>query len=212
MLKELACVSEVIRKVTLKRLCPTRWSSRHDSLVALRFRYSDVVKVLSKISPLSDSHNERDAAGGLLKKIEIFEFIILVVVQTKLLERINALSKALQSQELMLDKAIHLLKNSVDSLMEMRDSYAQVKEAAEKLSNKYGVEPKFQYKHIRKVKKHFDELCTDERFSDPEYNFKMDAFYGCFDILIIQLNQRFKGPVRASNHLSILVFLSSYLH
>lgn len=58
MLKELACVSEVIGKVTLKRLCPTRWSSRHDSLVALRFRYSDVVKVLSKISLFSESHDE----------------------------------------------------------------------------------------------------------------------------------------------------------
>ncbi|XP_066947071.1 zinc finger MYM-type protein 1-like [Macrobrachium rosenbergii] len=141
MLKELACVSEVIGKATLKRLCPNRWSSRHDSLVALRFRYSDVVKGLSKIGLRSDSHNERDAAGGLLKKIEKFEFIFL---QAKLLETINALSKALQIQEMMLDKAIHLLKNSVDSLMEMRDSYAQVKDAAEKLSNKCGVEPKFQ--------------------------------------------------------------------
>jgi hypothetical protein len=47
MLKGLVSFSEVNRKVSLtSRLCPTRWSSGHDALVSLRFRYSDTVKEL----------------------------------------------------------------------------------------------------------------------------------------------------------------------
>lgn len=96
----------------------------------------------------------------------------------------------MQSQEIMLDRAVELLKNSADTLMQMRDNYEQVKETAVKISNEWGVEPKFQHKRIRKVKKHFDELCEDARFSDPEYHFKTNVFFGCLDNIITQLNQR----------------------
>lgn len=39
--------------ITLKKLCPTRWESRYDKVSALRHRYSDMMKALSKIGPTS---------------------------------------------------------------------------------------------------------------------------------------------------------------
>lgn len=56
--------------VTLKWLCLTRWSSRFESLAALRYRYVDVMKALTKIVLLSDKKDERDDAAALKKKID----------------------------------------------------------------------------------------------------------------------------------------------
>ena len=46
--------------VSLKRLCPTRWSSRDDALAALRYRYADFMKALTKITLVSEKREERD--------------------------------------------------------------------------------------------------------------------------------------------------------
>lgn len=37
------------------------------------------------------------------------------------------------------------------------------------------------------VKSHFKELCTDERISNPELNFKYSIFYNTIDIVTSQL-------------------------
>jgi hypothetical protein len=43
---------------------------------------------------LSKSHEEQVAASSLLKEIERLEFIFIVVLQTELLETVNAMSNA----------------------------------------------------------------------------------------------------------------------
>ena len=77
----------------MKRLCPTRWSSRHDALVALRHRYGDIVKALVKIHLTSDKKDERSEANALKNAIGSFNFIFLINMQSKVLECINAASK-----------------------------------------------------------------------------------------------------------------------
>uniref|UniRef100_H3AP21 DUF4371 domain-containing protein n=1 Tax=Latimeria chalumnae TaxID=7897 RepID=H3AP21_LATCH len=81
--------------ITLKGLCPTRWSSRYESLLALRFRYLDVMKALTKIVLLSKNADERCEASALKKLMENLNFVFLVVLQTKILEVVNAVSKLL---------------------------------------------------------------------------------------------------------------------
>jgi hypothetical protein len=110
------------------------------------------VKGLSKRILLSKSHEARVAASSLLKQIEKFEFIFLVVLQTELLETINAIYNAPQSQNMMLDTTVKLLKNSTDSLVKIRDNRVKVNETAEETSIKWGVKPKFQHKCIKKTK------------------------------------------------------------
>ena len=83
---------------TLKRLCPTHWSSRYESLSAIRYRYVDVMKALTKIALTSDKNDERGEAAGLKKTMEKFSFIFLVVLQTKVLENMNVVSKILKTQ------------------------------------------------------------------------------------------------------------------
>ena len=41
------------------------------------------------------------------------------------------------------------------------------------------------------MRRHYDELCEDERLSDPESNFRVNVFNASLDIIINQLLQRF---------------------
>ena len=43
------------------------------------------------------------------------------------------------------------------------------------------------------VKKHFDELCQDERLRSPEQLFMNDVFYDSLDIVSNQIRHRFEG-------------------
>lgn len=177
--------------VTLKRLCPTRWSSRHDALTALRYRYVDVMKALTKIALISKKREERDEATALKKNMEKFDFIILIVQQTKLLECVNAVSKMLQAKDADIHKAVGLLQNTVQILTAYRDDFAEVKRTAQNLAERWGVQSEFTNTRKRSVKRHFDELCEDERLSDAESHFRINVFNASLDIIISQLSQRF---------------------
>lgn len=161
-IKRWALLSELMmaesRTVTIKRLCPTRWSSRHEALFALRHRYGDIIKALVKISPTSDKKEERSEAGVLKNAKSKFSFIFLVNMQTKILECINAASQLVQAKDADILKASTLLKNAISILMEFREQFAEAKSATLTLATKWGSQTQFEATRARKVKRHFDEL------------------------------------------------------
>jgi hypothetical protein len=67
-------------EVTLKRLNPTRWAGRLVSVMAMKLRFADVMKALSHIILLNVNKDEREEAARLQKKLERFEFVLLIVV------------------------------------------------------------------------------------------------------------------------------------
>ena len=65
---------------------------------------------------LSKKPEERTEASGIQKAMETFEFVLMTVVQLKLLETVNAASQALQKQDMDLLHAASLLRNAMDTL------------------------------------------------------------------------------------------------
>lgn len=59
------------------------------------------------------------------------------------------------------------------------------------MANSWRIEIKFTLKRMSIVKSHFKELCTDERISNPELNFKYSIFYNTIDIVTSQLKSRY---------------------
>jgi len=49
----------------LKRLCPTRWSSRIDCLISLNHMYPDVMKILNNITLTGRNKDEQNNASTL---------------------------------------------------------------------------------------------------------------------------------------------------
>ena len=99
-----------INKTTLKKMCRTRRSSRHDAVVSLRHNYKDIFKCLADISFTSTKAYERTEASGLLKVNQTFEFIMPVVMQDKLLLSVNLVSQLLQRQDMNLFDAASMLE------------------------------------------------------------------------------------------------------
>ena len=71
--------------ITLKRLCPTRCSSRYDYVVALRYRCVDVLKVLTTIIVTSKKKDEIANALAIKKKLECFDFVFILAMMSTIL-------------------------------------------------------------------------------------------------------------------------------
>ena len=157
-------------KVTLKKLNPTRWAGRLTSLMGVKHRYCDVLKALTRIILEHRSAAEREEAFRLRNALQSFEFVLLVVVLTKVMSAVNAASIYLQSKDVYLLRlltAAEKLKTAFEDLSSYREQFSDAVEEAKKVCSVWRVETVFKDKHVGKKKRHFDELCEDTRFDNP---------------------------------------------
>ena len=106
-------ISHKETSITLKTLNPTRWAGRYEAVFALKVRFIEVQKALTKTILLSNKSDERNEAISLKKKIENYNFVMLLVFHCKILQTIDAASKALQSKATDLSSALKILKISL---------------------------------------------------------------------------------------------------
>ncbi|KAL4120778.1 hypothetical protein QTP88_013404 [Uroleucon formosanum] len=183
--------------ITLKRLCTTRWSSRYDSLLAIRHSYVDILKCLSQIVLRSKNEDEIFEANYLKVHMEDFQFIFSVIFIGKFLETVNVVSKVLQSPKQKLSTAVSLLNSALINLQEYRSQYSDFFEIAVEIGKKWGVLQKFKEKRSRRVKRFYDEILqvplpkSSYCFTSAEEYFKINIFYLTLDNAIMQLKERF---------------------
>lgn len=190
--------------VTLKKLNPTRWASRHQSIVAIKVRYLDVMKTLRKISLVSKNKDEVSEANRLAKTMDCFQFVFLTVILSKIFSEVNVTSQLLQRKETDLGKALSTLQESKETLKQMRGEYDSMKEEATTVAAKWKVEPVFLQKRHPKVKKHFDELAEDHTFSDSKTCFRVNVFNALLDVVNSQIDNRFSALENVVESFSVL--------
>lgn len=86
--------------ITLERLNPTRWAGRYSSLLAVKLRYIDIMKALTKIILTSNKREDREEANRIKKNISKFEFIFMCVIFTKILSQTYLASNKLQAENI----------------------------------------------------------------------------------------------------------------
>ncbi|XP_065657993.1 zinc finger MYM-type protein 1-like [Hydra vulgaris] len=160
-------------QITLKRLNPTRWAGRYTSLFAVKIRFLDIMKALSEISITSTKREEREEAVRIQKNMSNFEFVFLCVLLSKILNEVHIPSKLLQTKNLDLTTASGSLENEKATTWQIPAIFFQ--------------------KRRKVVKRHFDELSTDHRFDSSEEIFRINIFIKILDVVINQLDNRFKG-------------------
>ncbi|XP_026481919.1 zinc finger MYM-type protein 1-like [Ctenocephalides felis] len=203
-LSSLISNSESETAVTLKILNPTRWAGRYDAVFALKVRFVEVQKALAKTILFNCKPDERNEAVSLEKKIENFNFEMLLVFHCKILQIIDAASKALQSKDADLSNALKRLKTCLEQWKKYRHDFENLKLEANSVAEKWSITPEFSKTRQKKVKRHFDDLCEDERLQDPESLFKVNIFYRVLDIIINQLKSRFYPMNELISNFSIL--------
>ena len=182
-----------MKKLKLKKLCTTRWSSRIDAVRAMKNRYTDILKVLMRIILTSKDSKERADATALKKNIDNFYFIVCIIIWERILTSLHRVSQKLQAINTDLSASVRLLSAAHGELQYLRDSWDSVLLSATAMSSSWGIKPEFTEKRQRRTKTFHDELSSDCRLTDPMQAFKVDVFYKLVDVAINQLEWRFEG-------------------
>ncbi|CAH1987577.1 unnamed protein product [Acanthoscelides obtectus] len=192
--------------ITLKKVCPTRWSSRNDALLAVKKNFLLIMKTLYQLNLISNKKDEREECKNIINILESYDFLVLVTFFSSLFEIINPISKALQHENNDLQKSSILLSNLLNRLCQLRNqiSFNSLLNESKDLAKEWGVTTVFKNSRRKITKRFFDELSQDERISDPESYFKVNVYYCCLDILISQTKERFQSLCDLSSMFEIL--------
>lgn len=191
-------------KRTLKKLCPTRWSSRFDSIFALKNGFAQVMMCLENIILFSNKPCETREAKTIRNEMNLFEFIVMLVLQCKILTAINIVSKYLQDPSIDLLTASSLLKQAQNNMMQLRNDFQGILVEAKQIATNWKIIPIFRARRQRHAKKFFDELAVDERIQHPEEKFRVFVFNKCVDIIIQQLTARYESMNDITDKFSLL--------
>nr|CAI5846637.1 unnamed protein product [Callosobruchus analis] len=107
--------------ITLKKVCPTRWSSRNDALLAVKKNCLLIMKTLYQLNLISNKKDEREECKSIINILENFDFLVLVTFFSSLFEIINPVSTALQHENNELQKSNILLSNLLNRLCQLRN-------------------------------------------------------------------------------------------
>jgi len=193
-----------VAKIVLKKVCTTRWESRHNAVFALKFRYKDVLKSLTSIILTSDKKEENNRAKGLKRKLESFEFVLILFIWEQILRPFYLVSKKMQSIETNLHVACEYLQSAVTSIENLRDNYECLVNSATDLCNSWGIPVNNITKRKIFSKTFFGDLDGDKRHDIAQENLKVKVFLPVIDTALVQLKYRFLGLQEVVNKFNFL--------
>ncbi|XP_026819502.1 zinc finger MYM-type protein 1-like [Rhopalosiphum maidis] len=197
--------SSKLRKITLKKVCATRWEARHNALFSLKQRFVDVLKAFTRIQLTSTKKDEINIATALKKKLESAEFVLLLCIWEKILKSLFVVSKILQSVSIDLQQAFELLKNAHAEISKLRDEYDTFVDNSKTVCKFWNIPFMFLHKRQRFATKFHDEFDNDRRLTVTEDNFKVTIFNPLIDTTLQKLKERFIGMQVINDNFGILI-------
>lgn len=195
---------EILKKhvtdLTVKPLSETRWESRINAVVPLRYQLGEIYDALFECSQDQKRLDAfaRNKASSLAEKLKNYQFICCLVTWHMILFRINLVSKKLQEVDFDISRALELISSTKDIFNEARSDagfekmLVDCREVAESID--VDVEPKFpeiSQLRPRKKQKMFSYETDDERVLDPKAAFRSNFFFRVLDQTISSLSERF---------------------
>jgi len=108
------------QEISLARPGDTRWGSHYKTLVRLFTMWNSVGEVLMSIHNNELNYNKRASSGGLVDKMDSFEFVFIGMFMMKILGMTNTLSKALQVRDQNIGSALNMINVVKNNLQEYR--------------------------------------------------------------------------------------------
>ncbi|CAH1110350.1 unnamed protein product [Psylliodes chrysocephalus] len=149
-----------------------------------------MLKALSKIKLTSLNKDEIKEDKIIKSKLEKFEIVFLIVLETKVLNATDAISKILQSKHEDIQNASKMFSALFENLKGFRDSFKDIKNEAINLALKWGTTTEFEEKCISRPKKRSDEISKYYAIEISEDRFRINTFYKTLDIAIDQVYSR----------------------
>ena len=129
------------KKKTVPKLCPTRWSSKVETLSALMAKYSSVMETLGQIADQSKGE-PRSNAQSYIRLMESPQFIVALVVVQFILSFTAAVTKILQAKECNLGDAYEEVNGAKECIRASHagDSWIKVWKKIQSIGTALGIE------------------------------------------------------------------------
>jgi len=176
------------QKQKLKRLCPTRWIERYNSIETFYEFFPAILNCLEEIIMWNDSDTS-SKANQLLLALQASEFNVALTILNYIFQYTHSLCKYLQTTNIDLVDAIEHISLVKKQLMSIRENVSLefnklYNDLNERLND---FEIKIEIPRLAKRQKHRINISTN----DPEEYFKIALFIPFLDSYIQQLNDRF---------------------
>ncbi|XP_016850373.2 uncharacterized protein LOC100552400 [Anolis carolinensis] len=187
-----------ISTLTLKPLSNTRWESRIEALLPLRYHIEEVYDALYKASQCQKFDGYyKTRAVALLKRLQSFTFLCSLVTWHEILNKINMVSKQMQKVTIDLQSSMDLIKSVKTFLERMRseEGLNSVITDAKELAGKIDATSDFEKEplpRLRKVSRQFSYESKDEAVHSGKDSFKVNFFFVVLDTAISSLEERFE--------------------
>lgn len=200
-----------VSTLTAKPLSNTRWESRIEALVPLRYHIEEIYDALYEAS--QDQKLDafgRNSAVGIVRKLQTFKFLCCLVTWHNILFKINMVSKNLQKVSSNLQNSMDLVKSVQTFLENMRsdEGLNSIIIDATELAEKIGVFllnfKKETEVRPRKTKRQFSYESEDEPIQAGMASFKVKFFFVVLDTAISSLKERFELMENHSKSFSFL--------
>ncbi len=180
--------------VSIKLLCPTRWTVRADSLLSIITNYSELLSTWEKAGEVVRDTESKTRILGVAAQMNTFEFHFGVFVGELVLRHTDNLSKTLQNQECSAAEGQKLADMVVETLLAIRneDAFDLFWLKVLKSAESFQLEP--QLPRHRKRPRRYEEGEADWEFhADPKDYFRQ-IYYEAIDLAITSIKERFQQP------------------
>ena len=209
------------RKKTVPKLCPTRWSSRVETLSALIAKYSSALETLEKIADQSNGV-PRSNAQSHIRLMESPQFIVALVVVQFILGFTADITKLLQAKECNLGDAYAEVNGAKECIKDARadDSWSKVCGTVQTIGESIRVvitKPR-----VTANQRHRANAGNADQTSEDYY--RINVYYPFIDRVVEEIETRFafehKGllvaqalvPMSKCERLKRVLWKISYIH
>ena len=177
------------RKTLVPKLCPTRWSSRVETLSALMAKYGAVLETLELIAAHSNSE-PRSNAQSYIRLLEDPQFIVALVVGQYILSFTAPVTKVLQAKDCNLGEAYIEVNTAKECIRAARtdEVWGKVWTRIESIADVIGVEAR--KPRVASIQRHRANASHGRDQSSSDY-FKINFFYPFIDHVVEELETRF---------------------
>ena len=184
-----------MKGLTPKSLSTTRWESRVESVKAIKFQLSDIREALIQVSEKdNDSVIQSQAKSLATNEFGDFKFIATIVIWFEILNRVNLVSKKLQSDDMLINVAMTEVQDLISFFKEFRvTGFSNAVDVAKQIAIEMDINPMFIQKRVIRRKRQFDEDPVEEDvILSAEESFKVNYFFYIVDQAIASLTTRFE--------------------
>nr|XP_005755119.1 PREDICTED: zinc finger MYM-type protein 1-like [Pundamilia nyererei] len=178
--------------VSLRTLCPTRWTVRGTAIKAVLSQYDSILTSLQEMAAAGSSTSAR--ANGMHERFEKGRTVLGLLMALEVTEELECLNKSLQK----LTATIAGMRCSIEcftstqQLKRNEERFHQMFDKAAKMVNSLGIEP-IQIPHQRRPPKRYVGGASQHTPKSPEEHYRAE-FYKVLDSVDVQFQERFNQP------------------